>query len=234
MKGVTMTEPLTVAPTPDPTKFRTAYGTIVTPPTGWAFLPAGDAGLTRRVKAASPHWVVIELRGRKRFTRGVWADAGVMERESAALTAERADPVYERKLATAAKRRGREQAAYVEDFAGAVRDFLAFDPTFAEEAAKLASAVTGHTTPVGSGTVARTKRIPIEQRAEAAVLAWLRHQTTGYDTMQVKRVRGERRRVRRELARESRWLLDRHRTPNPHSVEGCRLCTALTALPPEC
>ena len=29
-------------------------------------------------------------------------------------------------------------------------------------------AVTDHATPVGSGTVARTKRIPVEQRAEAA------------------------------------------------------------------
>jgi len=41
----------------------------------------------------------------------------------------------------------------------------------------------GHATPVGSGTVARTKRIPVEQRAEAAVIARMRHQTTGHDSM---------------------------------------------------
>ncbi len=61
--------------------------------------------------------------------------------------------------------------------------FLAFHPTYADLAECLARAVTDHSTPVGSGTVARTKRIPIERRAEAAVIAWLRHQTTGYDNL---------------------------------------------------
>jgi hypothetical protein len=28
-----------------------------------------------------------------------------------------------------------------------------------------------------------TKHIPIEQRAEGAVIAWMRHQATGYDGM---------------------------------------------------
>ena len=32
----------------------------------------------------------------------------------------------------------------------------------------MARAVTQHATPIGSSTVARTKRIPVEQRAEAA------------------------------------------------------------------
>lgn len=44
---------------------------------------------------------------------------------------------------------------------------------------RLDRVVTHHATPVGSGTVARTKRIPVEYRAEAAVIAWMRHQTTG-------------------------------------------------------
>ena len=70
------------------------------------------------------------------------------------------------------------QAQYVDDFTGAVLAFLAFHPAHAALADRLAKAVTDHATPVGSGTVARTKRIPVEQRAEAAVIAWLRHQTT--------------------------------------------------------
>jgi hypothetical protein len=45
------------------------------------------------------------------------------------------------------------------------------------------NAVTDHTTPVGSGTVARTERISVEKRAEAALIAWMRHKTTGYDGM---------------------------------------------------
>jgi hypothetical protein len=47
-------------------------------------------------------------------------------------------------------------------------DFLAFHPMHANLADRLARAVTNQATPVGSGTVARTKRIPVEQRAEAA------------------------------------------------------------------
>jgi hypothetical protein len=37
-----------------------------------------------------------------------------------------------------------------------------------------ADAVTVHATPVGSGTVARTERIPVHQRAEA-IIACVRH-----------------------------------------------------------
>ena len=74
-----------------------------------------------------------------------------------------------------ARRREKAQAVYVEDFLGAVVAFLGFHEKYAVLADRLAKAVTDHATPVGSGTVARTKRIPVEQRAEAAVIAWMRH-----------------------------------------------------------
>ena len=89
--------------------------------------------------------------------------------------------------------------------------FLAFHPSYAELAGRLARAVTDHATPVGSGTVARTTRIPVEQRAEAAVIAWMRHQTPGYDGIAIPRVKGRRREVRRMLAQRSRQLLERYR-----------------------
>lgn len=75
----------------------------------------------------------------------------------------------------------------------------------------MAKAIAEHATPVGSGTVARTKRIPIEQRAEAAVIAWMRHQTTGYDGMVIPRVKGKRREIRRMLAQRSKELLAQYR-----------------------
>ncbi len=103
-----------------------------------------------------------------------------------------------------AKRRDKAQEEYVEDFLGAVVAFLTFHPNYAEFAIRLAGAVTEHATPVGSGTVARTKRIPVEERAEAAVIAWMRHQTTGYDSLVIPRVKGQRREVRRILARYRR------------------------------
>jgi len=83
--------------------------------------------------------------------------------------------------------------------------------------------VTAHATPVGSGTVARTSRIPIERRAESAVIAWLRHQTTAYDDMRIERRKGARREVRRMLAKRSRQLLERYRRGDDVDLEACPL-----------
>ena len=107
------------------------------------------------------------------------------------------------------------QAEYTEDFHASVVAYLAFHTTHAVLAQQFAHAVTKHATPVGSGTVARTKRIPIEERAEAAVIAWMRHQTTGYDGMVIPRVKGKRREVRRMLARRSVELLGMYRRGEP-------------------
>src|SRR5439155_19163779 len=126
-----------------------------------------------------------------------------------------------------ARRREEAQAEYVEDFHGAVVTFLAFHPSHADLAGHLARAVTDHATPVGSGTVARTKRIPVEQRAEAAVIAWMRHQTTGYDSLVIPRVKGKRREVRRMLAQRSNELLAQYRRGEPVG-DGCPLKKALT------
>ena len=76
--------------------------------------------------------------------------------------------------------------------------------------------------------MARTKRIPVEQRAEAAVIAWLRHQTTGYDGMAIPRIKGKRREVRRMLAQRSQELLERYRQGEA-VPEGCPLQKALAS-----
>ncbi|MGL4554501.1 MAG: DUF2293 domain-containing protein, partial [Gemmataceae bacterium] len=206
-----MNDALTLAPTSTPGRFRLPSGETVVTPDGWECLPPGDAGLTRRVKALGPSWTVAEKKGRKTFSHGVWAPAANVAQARAEVAEERADPAYAKRRAADAGRRERAQAEYVEDFRGAVAGFLRFAPAHADAQARLAEAVAGHATPVGSGTVARTKRIPIEERAEAAVVAWLRHQTTAYDSLSIARVKGERRRVRRQLADVSRRLLDAHR-----------------------
>jgi hypothetical protein len=222
-----MPDSLTVAPTADSRRVRAPDGTLLTPPPGWALLPPGDAGLTRRVKAAGPSWTVVEKVGRKLFSKGVWAPEEHIVRAKAALEAERATPAYAKRRAADSARREREQAEYEVDFANEVLRFLRFAPTFGAMAKRLAVLVTAHATPVGSGTVARTERIPVERRAEAAVIAWMRHQTTGYDNMKVARVKGARREVRRELAEISRALLDLHRRDVPHAPASCSLCTAV-------
>ena len=218
----------TFSPGPTPNTVRTAAGEVLTVPEGWMLLPPGDAALTRRVKAAGDHWVVQEKRGRKVFSRGVWAPATTVERIRADLAAERSTERFAKKREADSKRREKAHVEYVEDFYGAVVTFLAFHPVHTELAQRLARAVADHATPVGSGTVARTKRIPVEQRAEAAVIAWMRHQTTGYDGMVIPRVRGKRREIRRLLARRSHQLLDGYRRGQP-GAEGCPLQAALSA-----
>ena len=45
--------------------------------------------------------------------------------------------------------------------------------------------------------------------------------------LQIPRVKGARREVRRELAQTSQAVLQLHRTDAPHAATACPLCTAL-------
>lgn len=201
-------------------------GSVVDVPSGWALLPPGDAGLTRRVKAAGPHWVVQEKRGRRTFSRGVWASAVSIEAERTRLDAERSTDAYAAKQKSAAKRRDAQQAAYVSEFTASVEAYLDFAPAYAAIAEEMAKRIAAHATPVGSGTVARTKRISVKERAEAAVIAWMRHQTTAYDDMAIPRVKGKRREVRRQLASRSKQLLASYRRGDCQTQD-CPLQVAL-------
>jgi hypothetical protein len=217
-----------VSPGPHERSVRTGEGHILLVPADWYLLPPGDPGLTRRVKAAGPTWTVQEKRGRKIFSRGVWAPADRVEAIRVELESERSTESYAKRRQANTSRRERKQTEYVEDFQAAVLAFLAFAPAHRDLAGRLAAAVTAHATPVGSGTVARTQRIPIERRAESAVIAWLRHQTTAYDHMQIPRVKGKRREVRRMLAEESKKLLAKYRCGQTGESLSCPLAASLS------
>lgn len=204
-----MTSGSIFAPGPKERTVRKADGAVIPVPEGWSFLLPGDPALTRRAKLTE-HWKLEERKGRKVFSRGIWTAAD-LDAIRADLEAERSTEGFAKKKAADAVRREKAQSTYVEDFRGAILAFLGFHPDHAELAERLADAVTKHATPVGSGTVARTKRIPIEERAEAAVIAWMRHQTTGYDNMMIPREKGKRREVRRMLAKRSQQLLEHYR-----------------------
>ena len=221
------TQTRVVGPGPVERSVRTEKGEVLTVPAGWVLVPPGDPGLTRRIKAAGPTWTVQEKVGRRMFSRGVWALGVTVEQARAALKQERATPEYAKKLAAGQRRRGEAQAEYVQEFRGHVLRFLAFHPQHGATAERLADAVTAHATPVGSGTVARTERIPVDERAEAAVIAWMRHQTTAYDHMTIERVKGKRREVRRMLAERSRALLDAYRAGRGVDPATCPLQRAL-------
>src|SRR3984885_12898709 len=85
------------SPGPTPNTVRSASGQVLTAPPDWILLPPGDAALTRRVKAAGDHWVVAEKKGRKVFSRGVWAPAATIERIRADLEAERSTDSFAKK-----------------------------------------------------------------------------------------------------------------------------------------
>jgi hypothetical protein len=219
-----------VAPGPKQRTVRTRDGQVLEPPADWVLLPPGDAGLTRRVKAAGPTWTVQEKKGRRTFSLGVWAARRQIETIRQELAAERATEAYAKKRIASTLRRERSHAEYVQEFRQATLEFLAFAPPYTDLAARLAQAVAEHATPVGSGTVARTQRIPIQRRAEAAVIAWLRHQTTAYDKLKIPRVKGKRREVRRMLAEQSRQLLKKYRQGEPVNRLHCPLHQALVNL----
>ncbi len=220
---------ITLAPTADPRVFVSPDGKRWSPPEGWVCLPPGDAAITRKVKLAGPCWAVLEKRGRKIFSKGLWAPRENVDRARAAIEFDRSTANYAKKRATDLARRARVQEDYVATFETEVRAFLRFSPRWADAANALARRVADHATPVGSGTVARTKRIPVGERAEAAVIAWMRHQTTAYDRLSIPRIAGKRQKVRRELAQISRALLDLHRNDASHAAKACPLCSALGA-----
>lgn len=200
---------------------------VLTVPDDWDLLPPGDAALSRRIKEDGPTWTVIELKGRKRFSRGIWAPATRISALRAELALERQDPAYQRKLDAGRRRRADEQVAYAEEFRLAVLVFLNFHPNHRTDAELMARLIADHAVPVGSGTVARTERIPLAERAEAATIAWMRHQTTGYDNMVIPLIKGRRREVRRMLAQRSMQLLACYRRNEGVEVATCPLAKAL-------
>ena len=196
-------------------------------PEDWELLPPGDAKLTRKVKSLGPSWTIQQKKGRKTFSKGVWAPKENIAEAKAQVEATRQDPNYQKKLERSRELRAEKEVEYREDFNQSLINFLNFHSKYSELAQKMAKAITEHATPVGSGTVARTKRIPIAERAEAATIAWMRHQTSAYDRMMVPRVAGARREVRQKIAARSREVLNSYRRGLEIDKNKCPLYLAL-------
>ena len=187
-------------------------GILVPVPDHWIFVPSGDPLLTRRIKAAGPHWIHVRERKGRQESIGIWALEETVQYHRSQIAAERETPEYQKKLEASRRSRDKKQQIYAEEFRNSVLNFLAFHPKYSHLAQKISDVIAAQSAAIGSGTVARTQRIPVEQRAESAVIAWFRHQTTEYDSMKIARIKGKRFEVRRELAKRSRALLERFRT----------------------
>ena len=88
------------------------------------------------------------------------------------------------------------------------------------------SALTSPSTVMRQPMLSLSPCATILPKAEAAVIAWMRHQTTGYDNMIIARIEGQRREIRQRLAQRSRELLDKYRRGNAVS-EKCPLRIAI-------
>ncbi len=101
-------------------------GQPLTPPPDWVFLPAGDAGITRRIKAKGPTWVVQVKKGRRLITKGIWANKADILAAQEEVAAQRATPAYARKRSRELARREAKHQAYEREFFAEVVAFLAF------------------------------------------------------------------------------------------------------------
>ncbi|MDD9301227.1 MAG: DUF2293 domain-containing protein [Desulfobacter sp.] len=202
---------LIVFPGKRPQTLLSESGEELRPPKDWAFLPAGDAAVTRQVKTRGPSWKVQVNHGRRKISKGIWASAQDIKESKAMILEKRSTPEYAKQREKTLARKQVQHDAYVKEFYFQVIQFLNFHPKYQAMARDMGEKITLHATPVGSGTVARTQRIPIEKRAQAAVIAWMRHKVTAYESMRIARIKGERRQVRRKLAQASLALLQDYR-----------------------
>lgn len=202
-------------------------GKVFTVPNDWANLPAGDASVTRKLKSLGPTWTVQEKKGRKTFSHGVWAAKEHIQQAKSLVAAQRADPKHQKKLAQAKVRREEKEEVFGEDFQQAIMSFLNFDKKYQNLLEKLAVLVKEHAVPVGSGTVARSSTVTLDDKAALAVTAWMRHQTSAYDSTAVARIKGARRELRRKIANQSERILAKYRNGEDADLSSCPLYKAL-------
>jgi hypothetical protein len=150
-------------------------------PDGWDVLPAGDAFVTRQVKAAGEYWLLFrpKRRGQHRRQLGLVApiEAIAAARAAAVVTAAR----RETKRESSRHQRERAETVYRAEFEEAVLRWLAFAPQHQVLAAEIARGASDRAAVVGSGRVGRTKQLSLDERAALAARAFIRHRHTDYE-----------------------------------------------------
>lgn len=157
------------------------HGEVV-PPEGWAFLPSGEAFVTRTVKAAGVFWLAWAPRTRSRRHRrllGLWAPQTTISAvQQAAADTEVARAV---RREAGARSRERREARYQDELTTAIVAYLAFEPAHHALAESIARDAAQRAAVVGSGRVGRTRVLPLGERAALAARAQLRHAHTDYE-----------------------------------------------------
>jgi hypothetical protein len=157
------------------------HGAVATPE-GWAFLPTGQAFVTRTVKAAGVFWLAWQPRSRSRQHRrllGIVApEATIRSAEQAAVDTEAARAL---RREAGARSRERQEARYRQKLTAAIVDYLAFTPEHQRLAERIAMEAAVRASVVGSGRVGRTRMLSLQDRAALAARAQIRHAYTDYE-----------------------------------------------------
>ena len=66
-------------------------GKVVKVPENWIFIPAGDPGLTRRLKKSGEYWSVVHKRKNRIEALGIWVASDRVQEIKNALETERQD-----------------------------------------------------------------------------------------------------------------------------------------------
>lgn len=154
------------------------YGDIDTP-AGWDSQEPGNPFITRRVKLMGPYWVALRARKGHTETLGILAPAANIE--AATRLAEETEAARSAARTRSQGQRIRRETAYRQLFADAVLRYLDFAPRYQALALKIAKAVADRATAVGSGRVGRTAKLTLEDKAELAARAYIRHRYTKYE-----------------------------------------------------
>ena len=151
-------------------------------PEDWDLLPAGDAFVTRTVKAAGVYWTAWKPRTRQRPHRriiGVWAPRSTIEAARAA--AEATDETRARQRKQGEAHRQRREDSYQAELRSAILAFLDFDEAHRSLADHIAHDASARAAVVGSGRVGRTRKLTLDERAALAARAFIRHRLTTYE-----------------------------------------------------
>lgn len=144
------------------------------------FLPSGDTALTRRARKHSPLSAVVVRfnRSRKRYERqGLLVTPAAIAQAEQECAADAPDRAARREKDV--ERRRQEDRELIDEMTQAILASYPHCP--ADEARRLAE----HTAQRGSGRVGRSAagRALDERALDLAVVAWIRHQHTNYDTL---------------------------------------------------
>ena len=111
-------------------------------------------------------------------TPGLWAPAATIR-----AAEERAKQTAAKRAATRAqseRSRARHEQRYQDELREAILGFLNFSAMHAGLAEQIAADTAAHAAVVGSGRVGRTQLLSLEQKAELAARAHIRHRYTSY------------------------------------------------------